>query len=74
MRIWNCWNIRSPAEAPGGVSKMLFKLSAIGRFPKKVTSVSEGDIQTAEETLGNAQYPTYFDKDIHELTNMLHKN
>ena len=30
--------------------------------------MSVKDIQIAEETLGIAQYPTYFDNDIHELT------
>ena len=47
---------------------MLFNVPAIAGFPKKGINVSERDKQIAEETLGIAQYLTYFDKDIHELT------
>ena len=47
---------------------MLFNVPAIVGFPKNGINVSERDIQIADETLGVAQYPTYFDKDIHELT------
>ena len=67
MRTWNCRNIRKSAEAPGGVPEILFNVPAIVGFPKKGTNVSERDIQIAEETLGIAQYPTYFNKDIYEL-------
>ena len=67
MRTWNCRNIRKSTEAPGGVPEMLFNVPAIAGFPKKGTNFSERDIQIAEETLGIAQYPTYFDKDIYEL-------
>ena len=50
---------------------MLFNVPAIVGFPKKGTSVSERDIQIAEETLGIAQYPTYFDKDFtQEIDNL----
>ena len=68
MRIWNCRNIRKSAEAPGGVPKMLVNVPAIVGFPKKGTNVSEKNIHIAEETLGIAQYLSYFDEDIHGLT------
>ena len=46
---------------------MLFNVPAIARFPKKGTNVSERYTQIAKETLGIAQYPIYFDKDIYKL-------
>ena len=68
MRTWNCRNIRKSAEAPGGgVSKMLFNVTAIVGFPKKGTNVRERDIQIAKETASIAQYSAYFDKEIYEL-------
>ena len=47
---------------------MLFNVPAVVRFPKKDTNVSERDLQVAKEVLGISQYPTYFDKDIYDLT------
>ena len=61
MRTWNCRNIRKSAQAQGGVHEMLFNVPAIVGFPKKGTNVSERDIQIAKETVGIAQYSTYFD-------------
>ena len=68
MRTCNCRNIRKSVETPGGVPEMLFNVPAIIGFPKNGTNANERDTQIAKETLGIAQYPSYFDKDIHELT------
>ena len=67
MRTWNCRNIRKSTKAPGGVPEILFNVPAIVGFSKEVTNVTERNIQTAEETVGIAQYSTYFDKEIYEL-------
>ena len=46
---------------------MLFNVPAIVGFSKERTNVTERNIQIAEETVGIAQYSTYFDKEIYEL-------
>ena len=52
MRTWIWRNLRKSPEAAGGFTEMLFNVSAVLGFPKKST-VSERDIQIAEETLLN---------------------
>ena len=47
---------------------MLFNVPAIDGFPKQGINVSERDIQIPKKHSVLLSIPTYFDKDIHELT------
>ena len=67
MRTQNCPDIRKSTAALEGVPQMMFNVPSIPEFPKKGANVSERDIEIAKQTVGITQYPTYFDKDIHEL-------